>query len=54
MAGPDNLVAGTDFGHADTSSELLALQRLRKEVAIAPELVDRMLGANPRTLYQLH
>jgi predicted TIM-barrel fold metal-dependent hydrolase len=52
-AGPDNLVSGTDFGHADTSSELLALQRLREIGAVAPELIDRILDENPKALYNL-
>ena len=28
-AGEDNLVIGTDYGHNDTSTELLALNKLR-------------------------
>ncbi|HVB04760.1 MAG TPA: amidohydrolase family protein [Acidimicrobiales bacterium] len=52
-AGPDNLVAGTDFGHADTSSELLALQRLREAAAVEAPLIDRILDDNARALYGL-
>jgi len=53
-AGDDHLVAGTDFGHADTSSELLALQILRKQGAIAPASIDRILDDNARRLYNLN
>ncbi|MBO0691723.1 MAG: amidohydrolase family protein [Acidimicrobiaceae bacterium] len=50
-AGPHHLVAGTDFGHADTSSELLALQRLRDAGAVEREILDNILDANARALY---
>lgn len=52
-AGDDNLVAGTDFGHADTSSELLALQVLRETAAIPAPLIEKILDDNPRRLYAL-
>lgn len=51
--GPNNLIAGTDFGHADTSSELHALQRLREAQAIEPQLIENILDANARELYGL-
>jgi predicted TIM-barrel fold metal-dependent hydrolase len=52
-AGPDNLVSGTDFGHADTSSELLALQHLREAGAVDAHRLENILDANPRALYGL-
>ncbi len=52
-AGDYNLVAGTDFGHADTSSELLGLVRLKEQGAIAAPALDRILDANARALYAL-
>ena len=52
-AGDDNLVAGTDYGHADTSSELLALQRMREREDVRPEVMDNILNANPKALYGL-
>ena len=52
-AGPHNLVAGTDFGHADISSELMALQRLRTTPEVEPELIENILGANAKALYAL-
>jgi predicted TIM-barrel fold metal-dependent hydrolase len=52
-AGPNNLMAGTDYGHADTSSELEALKRLRYREDVSSEDMDRILDANPRKLYAL-
>ena len=52
-AGPSNLMAGTDYGHADTSSELEALKRLRYREDVTTEVMDRILDANPRALYAL-
>jgi predicted TIM-barrel fold metal-dependent hydrolase len=52
-AGENNLVSGTDYGHADTSSELLALQRLREREDVAPDTMDNILNANPKALYAL-
>jgi uncharacterized protein len=52
-AGSGNLMAGTDYGHADTSSELEALKRLRYREDVAKPDMDRILDANPRSLYAL-
>jgi predicted TIM-barrel fold metal-dependent hydrolase len=52
-AGDENLVAGTDYGHADTSSELEALQRLRTREDVPPAAMDRILGDNAKALYGL-
>jgi len=52
-AGSSNLVAGTDYGHADTSSELEALKRLRYREDISSGDMDRILDDNPRALYGL-
>jgi hypothetical protein len=51
--GEDNLVAGTDYGHADTSSELEALIRMREREDVAPGVMDKVLDANARALYGL-
>ena len=52
--GEDNLVIGTDYGHADLSSELLALQHLRRRRARSdPERQRRLLDDNARALYAL-
>jgi predicted TIM-barrel fold metal-dependent hydrolase len=52
-AGDGNLLAGTDYGHADTSSELEALQRLRHREDVPPAKMERILDDNPRALYGL-
>jgi uncharacterized protein len=52
-AGAGNLMAGTDYGHADTSSEMEALKRLRYREDVAADDMDRILDANPRALYAL-
>ena len=50
----DNLVIGTDYGHADTSSQIEALRLLKTEGKVAPAIVDRILDANARALYGLN
>jgi predicted TIM-barrel fold metal-dependent hydrolase len=52
-AGEDNIVIGTDYGHNDTASELLALRRLRADGKISPHVADKILGDNPTRLYGL-
>jgi hypothetical protein len=49
----DNLMIGTDFGHADASTELGALQTLRRQGTIPEAVVDKIVTENPRTLYAL-
>ena len=51
--GEDNLVSGTDYGHADTSSELEALIRMREREDVAPDVMDKVLDDNARALYGL-
>jgi hypothetical protein len=52
-AGDDNLVAGTDYGHADTSSELEALIRMREREDVSPQAMNKILDDNARALYGL-
>jgi predicted TIM-barrel fold metal-dependent hydrolase len=52
-AGDDNIVIGTDYGHNDTSSEILAMQRLRADGKISAEAAGKILDENPRRLYAL-
>ncbi len=51
--GADNLVIGTDYGHADTSSQIAALRIVRDEKKVEPSVIDRILNANARALYGL-
>ena len=50
-AGEDNIVIGTDYGHQDQSSEIEALRIIRDKGDVAPEVVDKILGANAIALY---
>ena len=51
--GADNLVIGTDYGHADTSSQIEALRLIRENGNIDSRVVDRILDDNARALYGL-
>ena len=50
-AGEDNLVVGTDYGHADTSTEIEALRRVRSDGKLPGPVVDKILGPNAKQLY---
>lgn len=52
-SGEDNIVIGSDYGHADTSSEIEALRKLRKKGGVSPEVIDKILYDNPKALYNL-
>jgi predicted TIM-barrel fold metal-dependent hydrolase len=52
-AGDDMLIIGTDYGHNDTSSEILALRKLREEGAVPTPVVNKILDDNARALYGL-
>ena len=51
--GEGNMVMGTDYGHADTSSELEALQRLHEVPGVSQAAARRILDDNPRALFGL-
>lgn len=51
--GDDNLMLGTDYGHADTSTEVYALQEFRKNGDLPPETIGKILDDNPAALYAL-
>lgn len=52
-AGDDNLVIGTDYGHADNAVEIEALRKLRQEGKLGARVIDKILDDNPRALYGL-
>jgi predicted TIM-barrel fold metal-dependent hydrolase len=52
-AGEDNLVIGTDYGHADNAVEIVALRKLRAEGKINGPVIDKILQDNPSALYGL-
>ena len=52
-AGEDNLVVGTDYGHADQATEIDALRKLKEKEEVAPGVIDKILSDNPKALYNL-
>jgi predicted TIM-barrel fold metal-dependent hydrolase len=52
-SGEDNIVIGSDYGHADTSSEIEALRNLKMKDELKQEVIDKILYENPKTLYNL-
>lgn len=52
-AGEDNLIVGTDYGHADYSNDIEALQTLACGGKISPSLAQKILADNPKILYGL-
>jgi predicted TIM-barrel fold metal-dependent hydrolase len=53
LAGEDNLVIGTDYGHADSATELNALNGILEDPRLAPAVAEKIAGANARALYGL-
>ena len=52
-AGEDTLMIGSDYGHADNASELLALKRLKEKGELDPRVIDKILYFNPARFYGL-
>jgi predicted TIM-barrel fold metal-dependent hydrolase len=52
-SGEDSLVIGTDYGHNDTSSEILALRKLKEGGNVPARVVNKILDDNARALYGL-
>jgi predicted TIM-barrel fold metal-dependent hydrolase len=52
-AGDDNLVVGTDYGHADSATELGALEGICKDPRLTPTLAAKIVSDNARALYGL-
>ncbi len=52
-AGDDNLVIGTDYGHADNAAEIEALRKLKDDGKIGSAVINRILSDNPRALFGL-
>ena len=50
-AGEDNLMVGTDYGHADYSNDIEAIQTLARSGKIGRSLGQKILGDNPKRLY---
>ena len=52
-AGEDNLVVGTDYGHADSATELLALRGVLEDKRLSGSVANKIVSDNARTLYGL-
>ncbi|MCH7483343.1 MAG: amidohydrolase family protein [Chloroflexi bacterium] len=52
-AGDDHIVIGTDYGHNDTATEILALRNLRDGGKVSAATADKILGVNAERLYAL-
>lgn len=52
-SGHNTLMIGSDYGHADNASELLALQKLKEKGDIDPKVIDKILFTNPVRFYGL-
>jgi predicted TIM-barrel fold metal-dependent hydrolase len=52
-AGEGQLVVGTDYGHADTSTEIEALRKIKADGKISASVADKILDSNARALYGL-
>lgn len=52
-AGEGQLVVGTDYGHADTSTEIEALRKIKDDGKISAAVADKILDDNARALYGL-
>jgi uncharacterized protein len=52
-SGEDNIVIGSDYGHADTSAEIEALRKLKQQGEVEPRVIDKILYDNAKALYGL-
>jgi len=52
-AGDDCLVVGTDYGHADSATELEALDGVHRYPGLTAEIANKITGGNARVLYNL-
>ncbi|MDA1036174.1 MAG: hypothetical protein O3B65_04755, partial [Chloroflexi bacterium] len=50
-AGEDNLLIGTDYGHADQSSEIEALRIFQEQGQVPSAIVSKILDDNARAFY---
>jgi predicted TIM-barrel fold metal-dependent hydrolase len=53
VAGEDNLVIGTDYGHNDNATQIEALRLLSDNPAMPKGAVEKILGVNPARLYAI-
>ena len=53
VAGEDNLVIGTDYGHNDNSSQIEALRMVRDAPGMNAKAIDKILWDNPTKAFGL-
>ena len=51
--GEDNIVIGSDYAHADSATELMAIHNLSADPRLGPELARKIVSDNARALYGL-
>jgi predicted TIM-barrel fold metal-dependent hydrolase len=51
--GENTLMIGTDYGHADSSTELDALRTLQESGGITAQMHKKIVEDNPRAFYGL-
>ena len=51
--GDDNIVIGSDYAHADSATELMALHNLSADPRLTPELARKIVCDNAKALYGL-
>lgn len=52
-AGEDNLVIGSDYGHADNATEIEALRKIQRDSKVSPRVINKILCSNPARFYGL-
>ena len=52
-AGENNIIVGTDYGHADYSNDIEAVSKLGESGSISAIVADKILRTNPSELYGL-
>jgi predicted TIM-barrel fold metal-dependent hydrolase len=52
-SGEDNIVIGSDYGHADTSAEIEALRKFKGMGEVEPRVINKILYDNAKALYGL-
>jgi len=52
-AGEDSIIIGSDYGHADTATEIDALRSLQHKGELSSGVIEKILDDNPSALYNL-
>ena len=52
-AGEDSILIGSDYGHADTATEIDALRSLQQNGEFSSRVIEKILDDNPSALYNL-